>query len=72
MFRAIFAFFKALGIFGVIAYIALWVALVVGWIFNIFDLVKAAIGPGAHLTLLIALRVLGIFVLPLGGVLGWF
>ena len=72
MFRAISAFFKALGTFGVLAYIALWVALVVGWIFNIFDLIHAAFGPAPQLTLLVLLRILGIFVAPLGGILGYF
>lgn len=53
----------------VLAYFAGVVALVIGWVMNIVALVG---GPElAQWTTLEVLRVVGIFIAPLGGVLGW-
>jgi hypothetical protein len=46
------------------------VALIIGWVLNICALV-AAVGNTVVTTLFIA-RIFGVFVLPIGGVLGYF
>jgi hypothetical protein len=52
-----------------LTYFAAVIGLVIGWIMNIVALVG---GPElAQWTTLEVLRVVGIFVAPLGGVLGW-
>jgi hypothetical protein len=52
-----------------LTYFAVVIGLVIGWIMNIVALVG---GPElAQWTTLEVLRVVGIFVAPLGGVLGW-
>jgi hypothetical protein len=48
---------------------AIVLALVVGWVMNIITLVDADF---ANITGLLVLRVIGIFIAPLGGVLGYF
>jgi hypothetical protein len=49
--------------------VAIVLALVVGWVMNIITLVDADF---ANITGLLVLRVIGIFIAPLGGVLGYF
>ena len=47
-----------------------WVVGIIGWVMNIVELVNA---PAlAQWGAMEVLRVVGIFVAPLGGVLGWF
>lgn len=53
----------------VLTMFGLWVATVVGWIMNIIDLVHTSFTP---LTAIAVLRVVGIFIFPLGAVLGIF
>lgn len=55
----------------VLSFISLFVAifLIIGWIMNIFDLLGASFDP---LTGEVVVRLIGIFVFPLGGILGWF
>lgn len=48
---------------------AFYVTILVGWIMNIVDLVHTSFDP---LTALAVLRVVGIFIPPLGAVLGIF
>lgn len=55
--------------------IALWftglfisILLLIGWVMNVVILVLIL---GDPLTAMTALRLVGIFILPLGGVLGW-
>ena len=48
---------------------AFWLAVVVGWIMNIVDLFDQSFTP---LTAVAVLRVVGIFVPPLGAVMGFF
>lgn len=53
-----------------LAYIVLVVVLLVGWFMNIFDVI--ALVATDTFSLMFILRVIGIFVAPLGGVLGFF
>lgn len=54
----------------VIGYALVIVALVIGWVMNIIKLLGSP--EVVQWTVLEVLRVVGIFVAPLGGVLGWF
>jgi hypothetical protein len=56
---------KTLGI----GFVALWIAAIVGWIMNIVALYGASFDP---LTGPVILRIVGIFVAPLGSILGLF
>lgn len=47
----------------------IWLAFVLGWIHNIVVIVGADF---SHLTGMLVLRVIGIFVAPIGAVLGYF
>ena len=49
--------------------VALVLAGVVGWFMNIFDIVAAVSDP---ITAMFILRCVGIFVAPLGAILGYF
>lgn len=64
----VFKFFQGLGIAGIFLWIALWVAMFIGWVLNIIALVHSVSGP---VTTLFVLRIVGIFAFPLGGILGW-
>jgi len=50
-------------------FIALWLAVIVGWIMNIVSIVHAVNLP---ITGMFILRCIGIFVFPVGGILGYF
>lgn len=52
-----------------IGFIAIWIAAIVGWIANIVVLWGASFDP---LTGPVILRIVGIFVAPLGSILGLF
>lgn len=54
---------------GTLIWFALWIAVVVGWVMNIVDLFYQSFEP---LTAVAVLRVVGIFILPLGAVMGFF
>lgn len=54
----------------VITMVALWVVIVAGWIANLVKLI-GMIGHADLLTLLPVLRIVGLFVAPLGVVLGF-
>ncbi len=54
-----------------ILYILLWVVIIagiIGWVLNIIQLVALLSAP---FSLMIILKAVGIFVAPLGGLLGW-
>lgn len=60
-------FFAALGIIGSLAYVCLWVAMIVGWFMNLFKLFS-------HLPIFDAeliVRLLGLHPV-IGGIVGWF
>ena len=65
-----FNIFAGLGASGVILWVCFWIAVLVGWVINIVDLV-GMIG-GNQLTTLFVARIVGIFFFPLGAILGWF
>lgn len=47
--------------------IALWIVAIVGWFLNILQIADAHTVNG-----MVVLRAVGIFVAPLGAILGWF
>lgn len=60
---------KILSTVGALIYISVILALVIGWVMNIVELTNApAIVQWGAMEVL---RVVGIFLAPLGGVLGW-
>lgn len=61
--------FAGLGIFGVLSYLGIIAAGVIGWIMNIFALIGTVNGP---LDGVFVLRIVGIFVAPLGAIMGLF
>lgn len=62
-------FLQGLGILGILVWLGLICAGVVGWAMNIIAIVHAVSGP---LTTLLIVRIVGIFVFPLGAILGYF
>ena len=64
----LYKFFQGLGAVGVFAFIALWIAGIIGWVMNIIDIIHSSGGP---FTVLLVLRIVGIFAFPLGAILGW-
>ena len=52
----------------ILVYLSAIVALVLGWVFNIVQLVTLSSGA---INALFVIKVVGIFVAPLGAVLGW-
>jgi hypothetical protein len=48
--------------------IGLWLGLIAGWVMNIITIANSSFTP---LEGFLVLRVVGIFVAPLGAVLGW-
>ena len=42
----------------------------VGWVLNIYQLIK--VGLSSELTVMLGLKFVGIFVAPLGSILGWY
>ena len=55
----------------------IWVGLIivglVGWVMNIIDLVQAATGSADPMGMVeLVVRIVGIFVLVLGGIMGYF
>jgi hypothetical protein len=59
-------------VFGLVCLVGI-AGFVIGWFMNIMDLINLATAPALYESvLMVCLRVLGIFVAPLGGILGWF
>lgn len=61
---------RAFGTFGVLALVAVWAAAVVGWILNIVAVVHM-LGDVSVTPMFIA-RIVGVFLAPIGAVLGYF
>ena len=57
-----------IGAIFVLLYILVALALLVGWAINVFKVVSDFGGP---LTVKLVLRIVGIFAVPLGGILGY-
>lgn len=66
--KAMFAFFTGLGVMGMLAMFVLWIALFIGWFMNIYKLVTMNFDP---ITGWLIMRIAGIPLAPLGGILGW-
>jgi hypothetical protein len=67
--KFLFALFASAGVFGFLAWLVLLLGLVIGWVMNIIDIVH---GLGGPITAMFVARLVGVFALPLGGVLGYF
>ena len=52
-----------------LVFIIVWLALAVGWVMNVVEIVQTVSDP---ITGMFILRCVGIIVAPLGGVLGYF
>lgn len=52
-----------------VAFLALWIAGIVGWVLNIVAIANADF---AHVTGMLVLRIIGVFLPPIGSVLGLF
>jgi hypothetical protein len=59
----------ALGLMGPVFFVILWIAMVLGWIFNVVKIVGLW---GADVNLEVVVRIVGVLFVPLGGVIGWF
>jgi hypothetical protein len=57
------------GFAGVLAAIALWVGLIIGWVLNLVAIFN--FNFAAAVTAELVIRLVGIFFFPLGGVMGW-
>jgi hypothetical protein len=69
----VYVFLSAFGVAGVIAYFILFGVMLLGYVMNLFKIVWAAVSFGFLDNLvLFGLRFIGIFIGPLGGVVGWF
>lgn len=53
----------------VYAIIILWLAAIYGWVMNILTIFNSALSP---LTGEMAIRIIGVFIAPIGAVLGYF
>lgn len=56
--------------FAAVAWLAIIIAFVVGWVWNIVTLFGFD-GPVSEMGMMEMLRIIGIFLAPVGAVLGW-
>jgi len=54
-----------------LAYLAILAAVLYGYVLNIIDIVHTVVVPNVEVTLLLVFRVIGLFVVPLGTLLGY-
>lgn len=61
----------ALGLF--VGWVTVVVAVVAGWVMNILDLIRmsSTMGPIGEWGLIVWMKIVGIFVFPLGAIMGW-
>ena len=79
MFKLIFkildkfkGFLGALGVFGITMYYIVVLGLLVGYFVNIYKLIFFAMNQQSfEITLMLVLRIVGIFMGILGGIVGW-
>lgn len=64
-------FFEGLGLFAALAYVALIIGGLIGYVLNIIAIVHLVVADAPIHAMFIA-RCIGVFAFPLGGVLGWF
>ena len=55
-----------------IALYVLWLAAIIGWCMNIWNIVDSAAVVGGSLNAMLVARCVGAFVVPLGAILGYF
>lgn len=55
--------------FGVMFIIVIWLFMLVGWVMNLVKLFGMA---GQNIDTSFILRILGVILAPIGGVMGWF
>lgn len=68
MFRALSAFLASFGVLGFLTVVALWVGMAIGWIWNIVKLFGHGFG-GFDPEFVV--RLVGVFLAPIGGIVGW-
>jgi len=54
-----------------LAYLAILAAVLYGYVLNIIDIIHTVVVPNVEVTLLLVFRVIGLFVVPLGTLLGY-
>ena len=59
-----------LGLTGAGLFVAFWAAMIIGWVLNIVQIVNEF--DMAHLTGEIIVRIIGVFIAPIGCIYGWF
>jgi len=52
--------------------VLLWLAVVVGWVINLLEVIQMAFGPSMAVTTLFVVKAIGILVGPLGAIMGLF
>jgi hypothetical protein len=52
------------------AFLTFWTAAIIGWIWNIIKIIN--ITDMSHITGEIVIRIIGVFVAPIGCIYGWF
>lgn len=62
-------FLQRIGLTSIFLQIAITIFLLIGWVLNLFEVI--GIRYTDTITLEIILRVVGLFLLPLGGIMGW-
>ena len=67
--RRLHNFFISLGLVGYVTYFLLCIVLLIGWLLNIGKLV--GLRHSDEITVEIIIRIIGIFVGPLGSIMGW-
>lgn len=65
--------FGALGMFGLCLYYIVMIGLLIGYFINIYKVIQIALSNGldTDITVLFIVRIVGIFIGILGGVVGW-
>ena len=61
-----------IGVAAFVAYFFLLIAIVIGWVMNVIDLISATGSDAAMGTIELVLRIVGIFFFPIGAIMGWF
>lgn len=62
------SFLEKFGVGLSLAFLGLFVAAVIGWVKNIIQLINIGVG---EITTVFVVKCIGIFVAPLGAIMGW-
>lgn len=60
--------FTSMGVFGAFSIVILWIGLVIGWIMNIVKLFGLSFDTFSPE---LVIRIVGVVLAPIGGVVGW-